>query len=467
MNNSILVINPPNVPFSSHVILIEPIDTLHISSYIKSLGYSVTFLDMDVKKLLASEIQSYIKELNPKIVLIVFDYHIPLHDAGANQEIYQICQIARSFNITTILGGKAATFYSEDQLKTLGADIFIQHDMEEPLKNILPVVCLDNTDLSLLSNFSHIRYFKNNDFINTNNSLTNKSSFNLNDYPIPERSLINLNDYIDVRTILSSRGCNLKCSFCHVPGFWGNWQGRTPEHVVEEIYDLVNNYQARKILFLDDNAMAQPKRMQAIAQLIIDKKIKTRLGCLGTIISFKEEVFKTMYEAGFRWIHYGIESADNSQLKEMGKKITADQALEVIQETHNIGFRVRTSWILDMPNLTEEGLLKTEKMIIENPTEEIRLHFLTLRLGSRLFQEYMLDTPQFIHNSKPNLNISGVTDEMILESVQRILAALVLKGYTVVRNPDDFIDINQLKQHNPTLKIVSLCPLRYGLGWEF
>lgn len=467
MNNSVLVINPPNVPFSSHGILIEPIDTLHISSYIQSLGYCVNFLDMDVKKLLASDIQSFIQELHPKIIVIVFDYHIPLHDAGANQEIYKICQIAKEFNIITVLGGKAATFYTEKQLKGLGADIFIQHDMEEPLKNILSIVYQNEFEFNLLTHIPKIRYFEKERLVQTNNHLSYKSALNLNNYPIPDRSLINLNDYIDVRTILSSRGCNLKCSFCHVPGFWGNWQGRTPEHVVEEINYLVNDYQAKKILFLDDNAMAQPKRMQAIAQLIIDKKIQTRLGCLGTIVSFQEDVFNTMHEAGFRWIHYGIESADNSQLKEMGKKITSEQAIDVIQKTQNIGFRVRTSWILDMPNLTEEGLLKTEKTIIENPTQEIRLHFLTLRLGSRLFQEYMLDTPQFIHNSKPNLNISGVTDEMILASVQRILHALVLKGYTVVKNPEDFIDIERLKQDNPTLKIVSLCPLRYGLGWEF
>ena len=43
----------------------------------------------------------------------------------------------------------------------------------------------------------------------------------------------------------------------------------------------------------------------------------------------------------------------------------------------------------------------------------------------------------------------------------------VLKKYTIVFNPDDFIDIEKLKQNNPKLKIVSLCPLRYGLGWSY
>ena len=106
-------------------------------------------------------------------------------------------------------------------------------------------------------------------------------------------------------------------------------------------------------------------------------------------------------------------------------------------------------------------------MITENPTDEIRLHFLTLRLGSYLHQKFNIQTKQFIHNSKQNLNISGISSQLITESLDRILNSLKNQGYTIVFNPDDFIDIEKLKQNNPKLKIVSLCPLRYGLGWSY
>ena len=213
--------------------------------------------------------------------------------------------------------------------------------------------------------------------------------------------------------------------------------------------------------------MAQPQRMKEIAQLLIEKNSKVALGCLGTILSFQKSVMQTMFEAGFRWIHYGAESADEQLLIDMNKKTDPNKILETITETKNIGFRVRTSWILDMPNLTEEALLKTEKMITENPTDEIRLHFLTLRLGSYLHQKFNIQTKQFIHNSKQNLNISGISSQLITESLDRILNSLKNQGYTIVFNPDDFIDIEKLKQNNPKLKIVSLCPLRYGLGWSY
>lgn len=454
---NILFINPPNDPFSSKGILIEPIDTIHVASYIQHLGYSVSFLDMDVKKLSPDFLTHYLIDKKFDMCVIVFDYHIPLHDEGSNQKIFNILSILKQFNILSVLGGKIASFYNEEQLKNWDADFFIYKDIEYVLKSLLE-------NYPEVENINNLRFKKNGILFTTKKENLN---IDLNSFPMPDRNLCDINDYIDVRTLLSSRGCNLKCTFCHVPGFWGNWKGKSVGSIVEEIIYLQENFNAKKILFLDDNAMAQPKRMQQIAELLIEKQSRAALGCLGTIISFNEDVMKTMFQAGFRWIHYGAESADDNVLYNMHKKITAKQTLEVIQKTKQIGFRVRTSWILDMPDLTEEAILKTEKMIIENPTDEIRLHFLTLRLGSFLYEKFHIDTKQFIHNSTQNINISGVNAQFIKNSLERIISSLISQGYILVCNPDDFIEVEKLKQKSPDLKIVSLCPLRYGLGWSY
>lgn len=454
---NILFINPPNIPFTSKGILIEPIDIIHLATFTKSLGYNVSFLDMDVKKIHPEFIHDFVDLNKIDIAVIVFDYHIPLHDEGTNQNIKKLLTILNDFKITSILGGKIASYYNEEKLKDWNADFFIHKEMETPLKNIL-------SDLSSLPNNIRKKDKNTNIIISSDYK---KNIINLNDFPFPDRSLCDLSDYIDVRTMLSSRGCNLKCTFCHVPEFWGNWNGKSPELVVQEINYLKKEFNAEKILFLDDNATAQPKRMKEISQLLLAQNNQTPLGCLGTIISFQEDVMQTMFNAGFRWIHYGVESGDEQQLISMQKKINPEKIKYVLEKTKNIGFRVRTSWIMDMPDLTEDAILNTEKMILENPTDEIRLHFLTLRLGSFLHNKFHIDTKQFIHNHKQNLNISGLDSQLISASVERIISSLLQKGYVLVSNPDDFLDVEKLKQKSPDLKIVSLCPLRYGLGWSW
>lgn len=457
--SNIVFINPPNSPFTSQGILIEPIDLLGLASWTQSLGHDCSILDMDVKCLLARDLNN-IFQVWPRFLVIVFDYHIPLHDVGANQQIKDICDLARKNNCKTILGGKAATFWEEDKLARFGADIYIQYEMEHALKELLEIKKWNNKSLSCVCGIS---YFIDNQLYK-NTKRENKVDLNL--LPIPNRSLIDIEDYIDVRTILSSRGCNLQCTFCHVPGFWGFWRGRSAKSVVDEIQYLVKEVNAKKILFLDDNATVNSKRMKAISQGVKERGIQTTMGCLGTIDKYDQGTLEAMREGGFRWIHYGAESGDNAQLKSMGKRINSEKILKAVQGTKLAGLRVRTSWILDMPDLTDDGLKRTEDLIIEQESEEIRLHFLTLRLGSILYEEMNgIETPQFIHNSKQNFNISGLASEKIEESTERILKALVQKGYTVVKNANQFKDMQALQALNPALKIVSLCPLRYGLGW--
>lgn len=463
MNHSknIIFINPPNAPFTSTGILIEPIDLLGLATWSNSIGFPCTIIDMDVKSLLAQDLDTCLNGQWPKYMVIVFDYHIPLHNGGAVEQIKNICSLARQNGCITVLGGKAATFYTEDKIKDIGADILVAHEMELALQELF---ALEKATEESLKNIAGISYVSDNQIFKTK---ARAEKIDLETLPISDRSLVTLSEYIDVRTLLSSRGCHLQCTFCHVPGFWGWWRGRSAALVAQEIEYLVANHNANKILFLDDNATVKPQRMKEIAAILQAKNIQVTMGCLGTIDKYNPEVLTQMYQGGFRWIHYGAESGDDNQLKAMGKRINAEKILQAVKGSQECGLRVRTSWIMDMPDLTIDGLHKTENLILTQGSEEIRLHFLTLRLGSILHNERQdIETEQFIHNPSQNINLSSVSSAMIEASVERILTGLVAQGYTVVRHAHEFKDIEKLQAINPALKIVSLCPLRYGLGWK-
>lgn len=458
MSNDIVFINPPNSPFSSRGILIEPIDTLGLASWIEHLGYDTGILDMDVKQMLACDLEQ-VFTVWPKVIVLVFDYHIPLHDVGANAQINAICKLAKEHGTITVLGGKAATFMEREKLQeNIQADFYIHYEMEGALKEILEHF-FQGTDKRTIQGIS---FWDNGQLVSTSKR---EIKTDLNALPIANRHLVDLKDYIDVRTLLSSRGCNLQCTFCHVPGFWGWWRGREAKHIVDEMQILTTEHDAKKILFLDDNAFVKPKRMEDISKELQARQIDVAWGCLGTIDRFNEKSLTIMHEGGFQWIHYGAESGDDEQLSTMGKRINHQKILHAVKKTRDIGIRVRTSWILDMPNITEDGLKRTEELIVEQESEEIRLHFLTLRLGSILQERFQLEAPQFIHNSRQNMNLTMVSSEKIAQSVERILTALKSKGYKVVTQAHEFENLDALKENNSTLKIVSLCPLRYGLNW--
>ena len=85
---NILLINPPNIPFSEQRLLIEPIDVITLGTYLQEYNHHVKFLDMDCKKLNCDGLTKYIEnEFMPDIVVVSYDYHIPLHTQKALENI--------------------------------------------------------------------------------------------------------------------------------------------------------------------------------------------------------------------------------------------------------------------------------------------------------------------------------------------------------------------------------------------
>ncbi|MDR0607622.1 MAG: hypothetical protein LBG52_04680 [Candidatus Peribacteria bacterium] len=98
----VLIINPPNIPFTDLNILIEPIDILTLATYVQQ-RVSVQVLDMDVKRISATNFETYLQNKKFSHVVLVYDYHIPLHTDEAFNEIKKIAQIAHNKGSTVIL----------------------------------------------------------------------------------------------------------------------------------------------------------------------------------------------------------------------------------------------------------------------------------------------------------------------------------------------------------------------------
>jgi len=453
----VLIINPPNTPFTPKSILIEPIDVLTLASYVKHKGHKVRILDMDAKRLRPENIQM---EEGFDVAVIIYDYHIPLHTDAVIDEVFQIAQKAKNFGAKVFLGGKAATHLQEKILIANSPfDVLVANEMEPALMELLGSEDFSDVRLEKITGIA-FKSSENKVVITPQRS----EKFDLNLLPIPDRNLVDLHDYIDVRTILSSRGCKQRCAFCHVSDFWGIWRGRTVKSVVDEIEYLVQKFHAEKILFLDDNAIADKNRMLAISEEILKRDIKVTLGCLGSISFFDEAIFAKMYTAGFRWIHFGVESGDDTLLRNIHKNITREKIVSAVKFAKNIGFRVRTSWILNLPASDFSSFDKSAELMLETEPDEIRLHYLVLRLGSeysRQFSGDMQNTNQYIHGSSPSVNLSELDNQELDKKINELLRKLEERGYTVLRQPDEI-----LPKIGKNEKFVSLCPLRYGLNWK-
>lgn len=444
---NILVVNPPNNPFTNASILAEPIDVLQVATIIRNEFNNVKVIDMDVDRM-DNNINKYLMDNN--IVVFVYDYQLPLHTSDTVNNMFEIIKNSNK-RTKFIIIGKTSSYYYEKFLNN-GFDVVINGIADDTIINVIECI-INKKDLSLIPN---IIIKKNNEILITEKAKIN-NKFELLEYP--DRSLLNLDKYMDTRTMITSRGCIGKCSFCTTPTFFGNWSSKSSRQVVDEIEYLVNNFNTNKIIFLDDNMTVSKKRMIEICNEIEKRQVKCLFGCLSSIICYDKEMFEKMYSVGFRWVHFGIESGSTKILKLMNKQMDIEYIKQVIREVKEIGYRVRNSIILDYPSSTKEDIKATRELIGELEPHELRLHYLAYRVGTPVFENNkdVENKTQYIHSNHPNVENDELTDEINL-----LIDDLKNKGYNLVF---DDVDWNKYNLLDKNTKFASFIPIKYGMCW--
>ena len=185
----------------------------------------------------------------------------------------------------------------------------------------------------------------------------------LNTLPFPARNLIQNDLYRSpetrnpLTTIVTSLGCPHQCIFCSVPVLTGtNVRVRSPESVVAEIEECVNQYGIREFLFHADTFTLNKKWVIALCQLILDKGLPIRWGCNSRVDSIDAERLQWMKRAGCWVVGFGVESGNNQHLEWMKKRATAQQAVEAVRLCREVVIRAHAFFVFGFPWDTEESI---------------------------------------------------------------------------------------------------------------
>ena len=76
-----------------------------------------------------------------------------------------------------------------------------------------------------------------------------------------------------------------------------------------------------------------------------------------------EEILRKMYDAGCRWIFFGIESGSPERQKSIKKKLDADKTKETIDLCKKIGIWTTTSFVIGFPDETQEEIKQTLALV--------------------------------------------------------------------------------------------------------
>lgn len=206
----------------------------------------------------------------------------------------------------------------------------------------------------------------------------------LDSLPFPRRDLLPMSEYfkfqhlhkerinnmrIPKTTLTTSRGCPENCVFCASRCTWGRtWVGRSAQSVVDEIEQLVRDYGVREVDFLDDSMSVSRSRLQAMCELMIERKLDVKWTTPNGIAiwSLDEEILKLMKRAGCYRLTFGIESGNPETLAFIRKRYTYEHARKIITYANKIGLWTVGTLIIGFPYETREQMEDTINFAIDS-----------------------------------------------------------------------------------------------------
>jgi len=192
---------------------------------------------------------------------------------------------------------------------------------------------------------------------------------NLDSLADPDYSMVDLQSYkrkIDghlMVSVLTSRGCPMRCSFCVVNVLYRTAKFRSPKAVAKEIRGIIDKYGFRSFNFMDDTFFIDKPRTHRLLELLEPLKINFR--CHGRVGFDTKDDYVRLKKAGCKQICWGIESGSQFILDQMNKHATVTQGKQAIAWAKELGILDRIFLIVGLPGESEKTLDDTRRFIEE------------------------------------------------------------------------------------------------------
>lgn len=214
--------------------------------------------------------------------------------------------------IPIILGGNYVTLCPE-HAQNAGADLLVSGAGEPQLPEILKKFLGDDIIFQV-------------------------DSADLDSYPYPAYDLY---ERLEQISIMTSRGCPFRCSYCASHRINPGYRRRNPIRVVDEIAFWHEGYGVCHFSFYDDALLIDPEGMAIpLLKEIIRRMPMCQFHCPNGLHlrEMTPELAGLMFRAGFRTIRFGFETADVNRQRETGGKVANEHLERAVAYLREAGY---------------------------------------------------------------------------------------------------------------------------------
>ena len=162
--------------------------------------------------------------------------------------------------------------------------------------------------------------------------------------------------------IYTSLGCPFDCSFCSLKALFGKpgVRFRSPQRVIEDIDVLVQDYGVRNIKILDECFVLRKTHVMEICDLIIERGYDLNIWAYARVDTVNEKILSKLKQAGFNWLCYGIETADENVRGSVSKGgYNIDDIQKTVDMTHGAGIHIIANFMFGLPDDSFDSMRRT------------------------------------------------------------------------------------------------------------
>jgi anaerobic magnesium-protoporphyrin IX monomethyl ester cyclase len=360
-----------------------PIGALSVISSLTNAGYSLTNLyDIDRLRPSYEEVLNHLIHVKPDIIGIsavvstAYEYTKKL-----SLSIKEILP-----NTTIILGGNLGAS-AEILLKYSGVDFIVIGEGENVIVEFMDTYVLENYSKSYLNVPGLVFLDENKNLVNTGYSEPiskekiydidwkileeyskiesffipiTKSVLAQSAFGFDERSKEEKRQNKTLGTLVASKGCVARCTFCHR---WDKGIRYIPIPVLKaRIQEIIKKYNVGFINFGDENFGSSHKWLTDFCEMIKPFDVLWRVAGM-RVNRVDPEHLVIMKDAGCVAVYFGMETGSNKMLQIMEKKVALKDNYNAMQWIVDAGLNTTIQLIVGMPGEDNETIRETGKFV--------------------------------------------------------------------------------------------------------
>ena len=373
----VLLARPPRRDPREMSLAVPPLGLAYIAASLRSAGHQVRLIDAAVERWSCERFETELRHTRPQVLGL--SAMTPVADIAE-----RAVKVARPYVDHIVLGGPHPT--------AVGAKVFAE------MPGLDAAVVGEGEDVApaLLSWWSSGASGPPPPGVRTPDGQYRAATEpDIHSLPVPARDLLPMQRYRYLfatrpgfATMVTSRGCPFRCSFCDKSVSGSRWRARTPVDVVDELEQLVRQHGVGFVNFYDDNFTLHRARVVGICEEILRRGLDIEWKCEGRVDGVDLPLLRLMRRAGCRTVAYGVESANADTLALLRKDVTVEQAPAAFAMTRAAGLRSLAYIILGAPGEDAAAVRHTIQFCHDIRADYVQFSSLVAMPGTPLFASH-------------------------------------------------------------------------------